>query len=216
MFRKHSPQMSLFQPPFWMNKRLLRELESSWAHIFRHKVFPRIPEDVFADLYCEGRGAPNFPVRLLVALCLFKELLGLRDVDLVANFHFNALFHYALWIAPGDYTLSIRTLAAPDPGWPVWSSVWFSPRSDPAPRYCESLEGKEKRVEDHDDRTKSVPSRGIQKQKDPGTKSEDGQDCTKRRNDQIPHDVTSKSWRSSQRPQQHTQMLLHQRRSTPR
>ena len=110
MYRPHSPQMSLFQPHFWMNKRLRRELESSWAHVFRHKVFPRIPEDVFADLYSEGRGAPNFPVRLLVTLSVLKELLGLRDVDLIANFHFNALFHYALWIAPGEYTLSLRTL----------------------------------------------------------------------------------------------------------
>ena len=110
MFRKHTPQLGLFQPQYLFNKRLRREMERSWAHVFRYQIFPKIPEDPFRDLYADNTGAPNFPVRILIALSILKELLGLRDVDLVHAFHFNALFHYALWLTPGELTLSLRTL----------------------------------------------------------------------------------------------------------
>jgi len=110
MFVKHNPQMSLFQAHLMYSKRLREKMQSSWAHVFRQEIMPLISEEPFRDLYCPDNGAPNFPVRILVALSTLKELLSLRDQDLIDAFHFNALFHYALGLAPGELALADRTL----------------------------------------------------------------------------------------------------------
>jgi hypothetical protein len=110
MFVKHDPQMSLFQAHLMFQERLRKQMENSWAHVFRHEIMPLIAEEPFRDLYCPDNGAPNFPVRILVALSTLKELLCLRDSDLIDAFHFNALFHYAMALAPGERTLAVRTL----------------------------------------------------------------------------------------------------------
>lgn len=110
MFVKHDPQMSLFQAHLLYPERLRKQIENSWAHVFRHEIMPLIPEEPFRDLYCPDNGAPNFPVRILVALSALKELLCLRDSDLIDAFHFNGLFHYAMALAPGERTLVDRTL----------------------------------------------------------------------------------------------------------
>jgi hypothetical protein len=110
MFKRHTPQLDLFQAHLAYSGRLRRKIENSWARVVREEILPLIPEEPFRGLYCPNNGAPNFPVRILVALSILKELLGLRDQDLIDAFHFNALFHYALALAPGQLTLAERTL----------------------------------------------------------------------------------------------------------
>lgn len=110
MFVKHDPQLSLFQAHLMFPDRLRQQMQESWAHVVREDILVLIPEEPFRNLYCQDNGAPNFPVRILVLLSVLKELLGLRDLDLIDAFHFNALFHYAMALAPGELTLSVRTL----------------------------------------------------------------------------------------------------------
>ncbi len=110
MFVKNNPQQSLFQPCVSMPYPLRKKLADSWAEVFRNDVLVHIPEDMFAHLYCSDNGRPNSPIALLVGLSLIKELRNLTDAQLFEAFHFDLLVHHALGIAPGEVTLSERTL----------------------------------------------------------------------------------------------------------
>ena len=110
MFVRNNPQQSLFQPCFYLSDPLRKRLAASWAEVFRNDVLTHIPEDAFAHLYCDDNGRPNFPIALLVGLGLIKELRNLTDAQLFEAFHFDLLVHHALGIAPGEVTVSERTM----------------------------------------------------------------------------------------------------------
>ncbi len=110
MFVRNNPQQSLFQPSVSLPERLLKKLVESWAEIFRNEVFPHIPEDEFAHLYCDNNGRPNSPIAVLVGLSLIKELRNYTDAQLFEAFHFDLLVHHALGIAAGEVTVSERTM----------------------------------------------------------------------------------------------------------
>lgn len=93
-----------------MTEPLRKKLADSWAEVFRNDVLVHIPEEAFAHLYCSDNGRPNSPIALLVGLSLIKELRNLTDARLFEAFHFDLLVHHALGIAPGEVTLSERTL----------------------------------------------------------------------------------------------------------
>lgn len=110
MFARTSKQQSLFQPCTTMVDKIKDKLSRSWAEVFRNDVLCHIPEDLFAHLYADGKGRPNFPIRILVALSLIKELRNLTDSQLFEAFYFDLLVHHALGIASGEVTLAERTL----------------------------------------------------------------------------------------------------------
>ncbi len=110
MFRKLNPQQSLFQPCIILPNALKQQLENSWAGVFRSEALPLIPEHEFAHLYHGETGRPNFPVALLIALSIIKELLGLTDTLLIQSFHFNLVVLHALGLEVGELKLAPRTL----------------------------------------------------------------------------------------------------------
>jgi hypothetical protein len=110
VFRKLNSQQSLFQPCIILSDSLKQKLGDSWADVFRSEALPLIPEHEFAHLYHGDIGRPNFPVALLVALSIIKELLGLTDTLLIQSFHFNLVVLHALGLEVGELTLAPRTL----------------------------------------------------------------------------------------------------------
>jgi hypothetical protein len=110
MFVRNNPQQSLFQPCFSFSDRLRKKIANSWAEVFRNDVLVHIQEDAFAHLYCDDNGRPNFPIALLVALSLIKELRNLTDAQLFEAFHFDLLVHHALGIAADEVTVAERTM----------------------------------------------------------------------------------------------------------
>ena len=110
MFRPNSKQGSLFQACFILPDKMKGWLLNSWAEAFQKKVLSSIPEEEFAHLYHKDKGAPNFPVALLVGLSIIKEILNLTDEQLIDAFHFNLKVLHALGLAPGERTLAPRTL----------------------------------------------------------------------------------------------------------
>ena len=60
-------------------------------NLFYHNVYCKIPEDIFAPLYCTGNGRPNANVRLLVAMRIFKEGGGYSDQEMFEALRFDIL-----------------------------------------------------------------------------------------------------------------------------
>lgn len=110
MFRLMDHQVSMAEAHFWMPEGHRQELEQGWTHIFRTKVLKMIPESRFAELYSATMGRPNFPVAILVALSVLKEMLDLTDEALMSALRFDLRFHYALGLTLEETELSSRTL----------------------------------------------------------------------------------------------------------
>lgn len=78
MFRRTSPQLSLFDPTVMFPGILPLD---DWSYIYRDKILPNIDEDKFKHLYSEHWGAPNKSIKLQVSLLIFMnaERLTWRD-----------------------------------------------------------------------------------------------------------------------------------------
>ena len=62
-----------------------------WHNRFRREATNRIDEDIFKPLFSDGTGAPNAPIRILVAMMALKEGMGMSDEQLYEQARFNAL-----------------------------------------------------------------------------------------------------------------------------
>ena len=84
MFRdnKGNLQQDLFNNMSYMNPRIQKLLENSWAQDFYEYVFSKIDETPFKALYCEDNGRPNFPVNILLSLEFIKHLKNYTDEEL--------------------------------------------------------------------------------------------------------------------------------------
>lgn len=113
MFRKNDnhKQQDLFNSTTYMDERIRRRLEKSWAPIFYEHVFCQIDEEPFAVLYSENWGRPNFPVNILVALEIIKHFRDYTDEELIEEFFFNLQIKWALGIRDiGECPIAERTL----------------------------------------------------------------------------------------------------------
>ena len=73
-----------------------------WHNRFRREVTNRVNEDIFKPLFNEKTGAPNSPIRVLVAMMAIKEGLGISDEQLYEQARFNALVRSALGLINSD------------------------------------------------------------------------------------------------------------------
>jgi hypothetical protein len=112
VFRENNDhnQQSLLDSTQWMNPRIREKLKKSWAPIFYEHVFCRIDERPFSVLYAE-KGAPNFPVNILLSLEYIKAMKSYSDLELLDAFYFDYMVNYALGIKTlGELNLAERTL----------------------------------------------------------------------------------------------------------
>jgi hypothetical protein len=110
MFRRTSPQRSLFSVENQMADEKRRRLEKSWAHVFRRKAIPLIDEDRFAKYFCVDNGRPNKSIRLIVGVLALKEVFDLTDEEALEQLEFNAAWQYALDVLPEDAHTCQKTL----------------------------------------------------------------------------------------------------------
>ena len=98
------------QPDIWKNPglemgRRTREIfedVEGWHNRFRQDVTNRVNEDIFKPLYNEVMGAPNAPIRILVAMMALKEAQGISDEQLYEQARFNTLIRNALGLFNSD------------------------------------------------------------------------------------------------------------------
>jgi hypothetical protein len=100
MFRKNVDhrQTDLFNTASYVDPRVRKQLEKSWAPLFYEHIFCKIDEAPFAQFYAGKMGRPNFPVNILVGL---EILAGLKDYsveEMLEQFHFNLQVQWALGI----------------------------------------------------------------------------------------------------------------------
>lgn len=113
MFRENNDhlQNNLFNSLYGMDQRLAQKLQNSWAALFYEHVFCKIDESLFAPLYSNDNGRPNFPVNILMGLDLIKEIREYTDEVLLDEYAFNYQISYALGLRTlGESYFAPRTL----------------------------------------------------------------------------------------------------------
>ncbi|HHY06737.1 MAG TPA: transposase [Clostridia bacterium] len=113
MFRENKDhlQEDLFNNLYTMDSRLVEKLKKSWAAFFYEHIFCKIDENLFAPLYCNDNGRPNFPVNILMGLDLIKEIRGYTDEVLFDEYAYNLQVSYALGLRTlGERYFAPRTL----------------------------------------------------------------------------------------------------------
>jgi hypothetical protein len=111
MFRESDGQQSLMSPKFLVGEKKSQGLESTWAHHWRTQVLPLIDERPFARFFHQTRGAPNKPARVVVSLLVFKHLFDLTDDQVIEQFTWNMLWHYALDVDVDQACIERKTLS---------------------------------------------------------------------------------------------------------
>ena len=114
MFRKSNkePQLDVFAS-------VTSQLESSaykqysdqshWHNQFREQIFLRIDESIFSVLFNNTTGAPNAPIRILVAMMILKESFGWSDSQLFEHCRFNLLVRSALGLVNMNDSLPVES-----------------------------------------------------------------------------------------------------------
>ena len=91
-------------PRLGMGKRTKKIFDdkNAWHNQLRQNVTDRVDEDIFEPLYSKKRGAPNAPIRRLVAMLVLKEAQGMSDEQLYEQARFNMVARSALGIVNSD------------------------------------------------------------------------------------------------------------------
>ncbi|MEA4903177.1 transposase [Desulfitobacterium sp.] len=113
MFRENNDHLqdNLFNSLYGMDQRLAQKLQNSWAALFYEHVFCKIDENLFAPLYSNDNGRPNFPVNIFMGLDLIKEIREYTDEVLLDEYAFNYQISYALGLRTlGERYFAPRTL----------------------------------------------------------------------------------------------------------
>ena len=80
-----------------------------WHHRFRREVTNLVDEDIFKPLFSADTGAPNAPIRILVAMMALKEGQGISDEHLYEEARFNALTRSALGLVNSDDEVPVES-----------------------------------------------------------------------------------------------------------
>ena len=112
MFRKTSPQTTMFESQFVVSPEKAARLAKSWAEPFRLRVLPLIDEEAFRDAFHEDNGRPNTSIQMLVGLHILRDWHDMTDAEVVEQLEYNLQWQYALGVEPASAHVSERTLWA--------------------------------------------------------------------------------------------------------
>lgn len=110
MFRRRTPQSSMFESSYLIPRKKADRLSKTWAEPFRSHALPLIDEDQFASLYCPDNGRPNQPVQIVFGTLILKEMFDLTDAEALEQLEFNLQWHHALCLRPEEAHLCQKTL----------------------------------------------------------------------------------------------------------
>ncbi len=110
MFRKRSPQGSLFETSNLIPPAKAKRMKGSWAEQFRTRALRLIDEDLFAPMYSDVTGRPNRWVETVFGVHILKEMFDLTDDEALEQLEYNLLWHHALRLTPEDAHLCQKTL----------------------------------------------------------------------------------------------------------
>ncbi|MCK9328139.1 MAG: transposase [Bacteroidales bacterium] len=83
--------------------------QGHWHNQFREQISLRIDESIFSVLFNNNMGAPNAPIRILVAMMILKESFGWSDSQLFEHCRFNLLMRSALGLFNMNDSLPVES-----------------------------------------------------------------------------------------------------------
>ena len=89
--------------------RKIYEDPLGWYNQFRQQVTNRIDEDIFKPLFNQTMGAPNASIRILVAMMVLKEGMGISDEQLYYECRFNLGTRSALGLVNIDDEIPVES-----------------------------------------------------------------------------------------------------------
>ncbi len=89
--------------------RKLYDDPAGWHNRFRQEITNRVEEDIFKPLFNERKGSPNAPIRILVAMMVLKEGMGISDEQLYEEGRFNLKIRSALGLVTIDDEIPVES-----------------------------------------------------------------------------------------------------------
>lgn len=100
---KNHKQQHIFDPWAHLGPKRRKELEESWAGLFRQEILPELPVGALRKHYHDWNGRPTKELYSMIGLMILQQMQDLTDEQAVEQFCFNIQWHYALNITnPGD------------------------------------------------------------------------------------------------------------------
>jgi hypothetical protein len=100
---KNHKQHHIFDPWGYLGPKRRKELEDSWAGLFRQAILPELPVDALRKHYNNWNGRPTKELYSMIGLMILQQMHDLTDEQAVEQFCFNIKWHFALNMTnPGD------------------------------------------------------------------------------------------------------------------
>lgn len=110
---KNHKQLNMFDPWSYLGPKRVRELNTSWAGLFRNTILPVLPVDALREFYHHSAGRPTKEIYSMLGMMILQQMFDLTDEQTVEQFAFNIKWHYALDITSSldAYSyVSLRTI----------------------------------------------------------------------------------------------------------
>ena len=88
-------QANFFDEGSFLTNRKQTMLKRSWSKLFADKIFPKINEKPYKNIY-SSNGRPNTPINVLIGTSILKEFFQLSDDEIVESLEFDIRFQIAL------------------------------------------------------------------------------------------------------------------------
>lgn len=93
---KNHKQLNMFDPWDYLGPKRRKELDKSWAGLFRHNILKTLPVDKLRKHYHSSNGRPSKELYSLLGLMVLQQMHDLTDEQAVEQYSYNIKYHYAL------------------------------------------------------------------------------------------------------------------------
>lgn len=110
---KNHKQLNMFDPWEHLGPKRRKELDKSWAGLFRHKILKTLPVDELSKHYHSSNGRPSKEMYAMLGMMVLQQMHDLTDEQAVEQYSFNIKYHYALDItgfSDSQSYVSLRTI----------------------------------------------------------------------------------------------------------
>lgn len=110
---KNHKQLNMFDPWEHLGPKRRKELDKSWAGLFRHKILKTLPVAELSKHYHSSNGRPSKEMYAMLGMMVLQQMHDLTDEQAVEQYSFNIKYHYALDItgfSDSQSYVSLRTI----------------------------------------------------------------------------------------------------------
>ncbi len=87
---KNHKQLNIFDPWGYLGPKRRKEIDASWAGIFRHNILPGLPVESLQKHYHTWNGRPTKELFSMIGLMILQQMHDLTDEQAVEQFCFRA------------------------------------------------------------------------------------------------------------------------------